>query len=193
MRALGLIAATILCVATQAASADDAEPAWRASALAMLPAGYVAGTAYRTEGATGYLAVYPISSNDPKSPASVFATRQALVVALTPDATRAVSVALKPRSGPDPDTDDTDFPKLHADLAAKRSTLPDGTEPCDFSAWSVDKDPDGLNVRAEPSIKARVLGTLPPPYRLKLGGSENTPDGGWLTEFRIIGFKNGWF
>ena len=42
-------------------------------------------------------------------------------------------------------------------------------------------------------MKARVLGTLPPPYRLKMGGSENTPEGGWLTEFRIIGFKDGWF
>ena len=48
-------------------------------------------------------------------------------------------------------------------------------------------------MRAEPSVKARVLGTLPPPYRLKMGGSENTPEGGWLTEFRIIGFKDGWF
>ncbi|MFK4565345.1 hypothetical protein ABIF95_007875 [Bradyrhizobium ottawaense] len=28
---------------------------------------------------------------------------------------------------------------------------------------------------------------------MKLGGAENTPDGGWLTEFRIIGFKSGWF
>ena len=42
-------------------------------------------------------------------------------------------------------------------------------------------------------MKARVLGTLPPPYRLKMGGSENTPEGGWLTEFRIIGFKDGRF
>jgi hypothetical protein len=48
-------------------------------------------------------------------------------------------------------------------------------------------------VRAEPSVKARVLGTLPPPYRLKMGGTENTPEGGWLTEFRIIGFRDGWF
>jgi len=61
VRALGLITATILCAATQAARADDAEPAWRASALAMVPAGYVAGTAYRTEGSTGDLAVYPAS------------------------------------------------------------------------------------------------------------------------------------
>lgn len=193
MRALHLIAATFLCVATQVARADDTDPAWRASALAMVPAGYVAGTAYRTDGSTGYLAVYPATSNDPKIPASVFAARQALVVTLTPDATRALSADLKPRNGPDPDNDDSDFAKLHADLAARRATLPDGTEPCDLGAWSIDKDPDGLNVRAEPSVKTRVLGTLPPPYRLKLGGAENTPDGGWLTEFRIIGFKDGWF
>ncbi|MDD1527047.1 hypothetical protein C7U92_06040 [Bradyrhizobium sp. WBOS7] len=191
MRVLRLIAAAILSVATQAARADDTGPAWRASALAMVPAGYVAGTAYRTEGSTGYLAVYPATSNDPKTPASVFAARQTLVVALTPDATRALSAEIKPRS--DPDRDDSDFAKLHAELAGKRATLPDRTEPCSLGAWSIDKDPHGLNVRAEPSTTARVLGTLPPPYRLKLGGAENTPDGGWLTEFRIIGFKNGWF
>ena len=77
MRVLRLIAASILCIATQAARADDTEPAWRASALAMVPAGYIAGTAYRTEGSTGYLAVYPATSNDPKTPASVFAAHRA--------------------------------------------------------------------------------------------------------------------
>lgn len=193
MRVLRLIAATILCVATQAARADEAEPTWRASALALVPAGYVAGTAYRTEALTGYLAVYPAASNDPKNPASVFAPRQSLAVALTPDEKRAVSAELKPRAEPAPGDDETDFAKLHADLAAMRKTLPEGTEPCSLGAWSIDKDPNGLNVRAEPSVKARVLGTLPPPYRLKLGGAENTPEGGWLTEFRIIGFKDGWF
>lgn len=193
MRALRFVAATILCVVTQAARADDTEPAWRASALALVPAGYVAGHAYRTGGATGYLAVYPATSNDPKTPASVFAARQVLVVTLTADATRAVSAELKPRAEPAPDDDEADFAKLHADLAAKRTTLPEGTEPCSLGAWSTDKDASGLNVRAEPSVQARVLGTLPPPYMLKLGGAENTPDGGWLTEFRIIGFKSGWF
>jgi hypothetical protein len=193
MHWLRLVAATILSVATQVAIADDNEPAWRASALAFVPAGYVGGTAYRTEGTTGYLAVYPATSNDPKTPASVFAVRQSLVVTLTPDATRAVSAELKSRSEPAPDGDETDFAKLHAELAAKRKTLPDGTEPCALGAWSIDKDPNGLNVRAEPSVKAHVLGILPPPYRLKLGGAENTPEGGWLTEFRIIGFRDGWF
>ncbi|WP_439361268.1 SH3 domain-containing protein [Bradyrhizobium sp. DASA03007] len=193
MRVLRLIAATILCVATQAASADDTEPVWRASALALVPAGYVAGMAYRTEASTGYLAVYPATSNDPKSPASVFAARQTLVVALTPDEKRAVSAELKPRVEADAADDDGDYAKLHAELAGKRATLPEGTEPCDLGAWSIDKDPNGLNVRTEPSVKVRVLGTLPPPYRLRLGGSENTPEGGWLTEFRIVGFKDGWF
>ena len=76
---------------------------------------------------------------------------------------------------------------------ARRASLPAGTEPCELGGWSDDKDPNGLNVRAEPSVKGRVLGKLPPPYRLRMGGAENTPDGGWLTEFRIIGFKDGWF
>ena len=194
MRSLALIAATILCLAAlPAARAEDTEPAWRASALALVPNGFVAGAASRTESATGTLAVYPAASNDPKTPASVFAARQALVVTLTPDETRAISATLQPRTGPDPDNDEGYAAKVHADLAAKRASLPAGTEPCDLGAWSIDKDPAGLNVRAEPGVKARVLGTLPPPYRLKMGGAENTPDGGWLTEFRIIGFRDGWF
>ena len=192
---------TLLSIAVLAFLADAAigqapapEPAWRQSALAMVPSGYVAGEAYRTDeaGQAGYLAVYPANASDPKSPASVFAPRQALVVKLAKedDGLRALSAELKPRAG---DGHDDDFAKLHAELAQERAPLPDGTEPCDLGAWSRDRDPNGLNVRAEPSVKARVLGTLPPPYRLKMGGAENTPDGGWLTEFRIIGFKAGWF
>jgi hypothetical protein len=41
-------------------------------------------------------------------------------------------------------------------------------------------------------MATKVLGTLPPPYKFK-SKSENVPDGGWLTEFAIIGFKDGWF
>ncbi|WP_247439436.1 hypothetical protein [Bradyrhizobium sp. 139] len=124
-----LIAATILCVATQAARAADTEPAWRASALAMVPPGYLAGTAYRTDGATGYLAVYPVTSNSPKTPASVFAAHQALAVALTTDATRAVSAALKPRTERDPDHDDPDFAKLHAAASGVRLRPSRGSAP----------------------------------------------------------------
>jgi hypothetical protein len=47
------------------AQTPEPEPAWRASALAMVPSGYVAGEAYRTEeaGQTGYLAVYPANAS----------------------------------------------------------------------------------------------------------------------------------
>jgi hypothetical protein len=196
MHKIALLPIAVLASLAGAAIAQTAgpEPAWRESALAMVPSGYVAGEAYRTDqaGQTGYLAVYPANASDSKSPASVFAPRQALVVNLAKGdgGLRALAAELKPRAV---DGDDDDFAKLHAELAQKRGPLPDGTEPCDLGAWSEDRDPKGLNVRAEPSVKARVLGTLPSPYQLKMGGSENTPDGGWLTEFRIIGFKDGWF
>ena len=186
-----------------AQSAPEPEPAWHISALALVPAGYVAGEAYRTADTIGYLAVYPAHANDPKSRFSVFATREVLIVKLDKDGQHALSAELKPRSDPtrgnrdttmtDPDGEERGYEKSHAELATKRAELPDGTEPCDLGAWSEDRDPKGLNVRAEPSVKARVLGTLPPPYRLKMGGAENTPDGGWLTEFRIIGSRDGWF
>lgn len=185
----------------------ETEPAWRASALAHVPPDLVAGEAYRTDddAMTGYLAVYPANANDPKSPGSVFAPQRMLVVRLTKgnDGLRAASAELKPRDTPtrgnrdttmtDPDGEEREYEKLDAELDAGRARLPEGTEPCSLGAWSEDRDPRGLNVRAEPSVNSRILGTLPPPYRLKMGGSENTPDGGWLTEFRIIGFRNGWF
>src|SRR5262245_22935264 len=201
MRILTSIAVIALLATTASAQrASEAEPAWYASALALVPAGYVAGSAYSTDaaGTTGYLAVYAASANDPKTPASVFAPRQMLVVVLTKDGSRAVSAELEPRGNRDipmtnADNEEGDFAERQAALGAKRAALPEGTEPCDLGAWSQDKDPAGLNVRSEPSVKAPVLGKLPPPYHLKMGGAENTPDGGWLTEFRIIGFKDGWF
>jgi hypothetical protein len=199
--------AALTSLAGAAAQTPEPEPAWRKSALALLPAGYVAGDAYRTDEAamTGYLTVYPANASDPKSPGSVFAARQVLVVKLAKSdgALRASSAELRPRVDPtrgnrgtamtDPDGEERQYEKLNAELAAARTKLPEGTEPCSLGAWSDDRDPKGLNVRAEPSVKARALGTLPPPYRLKMGGNENTPEGGWLTEFRIIGFKDGWF
>ena len=194
--ALFSIAALASLAGAAIAQTPEPEPAWRASALALVPAGYVAGDAYRTDEAamTGYLAVYPANANDPKSSCSVFAPRQVLVVKLAKGdgGLRALSAELKPRAVPIGD-DETISRSCTPNSRKGARRLPDGTEPCDLGAWSEDRDPNGLNVRAEPSVKARVLGTLPPPYRLKMGGSENTPEGGWLTEFRIIGFKDGWF
>ncbi|QOZ33338.1 SH3 domain-containing protein [Bradyrhizobium sp. CCBAU 53421] len=191
--------AVLALIATTASAQQPnaAEPAWRASAVTLVPAGFVAGEATAAAGGTtGSLAVYAATANDPKTPASVLAPRQSLVVTLSKDGTRALSAELQPRderTTATAESDDGDFAEIKARLAEKRAALPAGTEPCDLGAWSDDGDPAGLNVRAEPSVKARVLGTLPPPYRLKMGGSENTPEGGWLTEFRIIGFKDGWF
>ena len=47
-------------------------------------------------------------------------------------------------------------------------------------------------MRAEPTVKTRVLGKLPPPNGSR-GWQRKHTEGGWLTEFRIIGFKDGWF
>lgn len=171
------IAALASLAGAAIAQAPAPEPAWRKSALALVPPGHVAGEAYRTDeaGMTGYLAVYPANANDPKSPASVFAPRQVLVVKLAREdsALRAASAELQPRVDQtpgnrgtttiDPDGEEREYEKLDAELAAKRAALPAGTEPCSLGAWSEDRDPRGLNVRAEPSVKARVLGTLPPP------------------------------
>src|SRR6266511_3630780 len=127
------IAALASLVGAAIAQTPEPEPAWRKSALALVPAGYV-GDAYRTDEAamTGYLAVYPANANDPKSPGSVFAPRQVLVVKLAKSdgALRASSAELQPRVDPtsgnrdttttDPDGEERQFEKLDAELAAGR-------------------------------------------------------------------------
>ena len=71
---LSIAVVASLVTAAFAQTASTPEPAWRTSALALLPAGYVAGEAYRTAGLTGYLAVYKANANDPKTPVSAFRT-----------------------------------------------------------------------------------------------------------------------
>jgi hypothetical protein len=58
---------------------------------------------------------------------------------------------------------------------------------CNFSAWSSDPDPRGLNVRAGPSPTAPVLGALPPPEP----GEDIEVDFG--TTFDVVESRNGWF
>jgi hypothetical protein len=161
------IAALASLVGAAVAQTPGPEPAWRKSALALVPAGYVGGDAYRTDEAatTGYLAVYPTNADDPKSPGSVLTPRQVLAVKLTrgDSGLSASSAQLQSRVDPtrgnrdttmtDPDGEERQFEKLDAELAASRAKLPEGTEPCSLGAWAADRDPRGLNVRAEPSAK----------------------------------------
>lgn len=56
---------------------------------------------------------------------------------------------------------------------------------CTISAFSTDKDPNGLNVRAGPGADTPVIAQLPPPYQLE---GET-----FATEVSITGSKDGWF
>jgi hypothetical protein len=59
---------------------------------------------------------------------------------------------------------------------------------CNIGGWSVDPDPAGQNVRAGPSVQARVVGRLAP-YAALRGG----PVGPYGSTFAIIAASNGWF
>lgn len=210
--AVFLIAFSVTAPAiAQPVTPPPAQPEWYASATALMPDSYVAGSGFGvvstdptdTKALTGYIAAYPKSANDPKTPASTFDAGHVLVVTLsrTDGKLKAASGELRLRDAKliseaervvSAARDENEYDKLNAELLAKATSLPAGTMPCDLHGWSNDKDPKGLNVRAEPSTKSRVLGTLPPPYKFKTK-SENVPDGGWLTEFAIIGFRDGWF
>ncbi|CAN5383301.1 SH3 domain-containing protein [soil metagenome] len=214
MTRLAILLASVVIAAQAAAqpvTPPPAQPDWFAGALGFMPDGYVAGMGFGTDNTdptdtkvfTGYVAAYPKSANDPKTPASAFDAGHMLVVTLNriDGKLKAVSGELRPR-----DTtmtgdvarvlsaarDEAAYDTLNAELLAKTKSLPAGTMPCDLHGWSDDKDPKGLNVRAAPDAKSKVLGTLPPPYTFKTK-SENFPDGGWLTEFSIIGYRDGWF
>ncbi len=157
---------------------------------------------------TGYLAAFRAGADDPKTPGNAFDWDHTFVVRLdgTAGTLKAVSGELRERT-PESEAelrarqreisaaaDEADYLRIHRDIAAGSAALPAGTVPCAMQGWSEDKDPAGLNVRAEPSAQAKVHGKLPPPFKFRARNkSENTPDGGWLTEFRIIGFQNGWF
>ena len=58
---------------------------------------------------------------------------------------------------------------------------------CAFEGWVTDEDPRGLNVRAGPSVKARIVGTLPPPAL--------DPDLGMKVHsgVKVLESRNGWF
>lgn len=73
--------------------------------------------------------------------------------------------------------------------------LPADTVACDISGYSIDKDRAGAIVRADPDLKARVLGRLAPAQKATKADLEDVPPGDelWRTQYRIIGYRNGWF
>lgn len=71
--------------------------------------------------------------------------------------------------------------------------LPAGVTPCDMAGYSIDIDPKGANVRAEPNRAARILGKLAPPQKASNRDDAYPNDGLWRTAFSIVGFRDGWF
>ncbi len=97
---------------------------------------------------------------------------------------------VKRREGEDQAADDARAYEL--ERKDEVENRPEGVEPCTFGAWSNDRDPAGLNVRAEPSAASRILGVVPPPRvapkKYEAAGPEPLK-----AEFRVIGYRDGWF
>lgn len=212
LRTALLLAGCIVAVPVAASAVEPTTtlpppPDWYESALAFVPNDHVAGHAFDgIDGDIGLIAIYPSSENDPKTPGSAFARGKLLSVQIVTKDGKRISTngEVAPRGPnsalygvPKPGNmrnEEYDYDEAHKALFAKTASLPEGTMPCDIRGYSIDKDRNGLNVRSAPDAKSKALGTLPPPYTFKNRSKmENTPDGGWLTEFSIIGFKNGWF
>lgn len=70
-------------------------------------------------------------------------------------------------------------------FAQEQVYVPEDETECDLAGWSVDADPAGLNVRADPSTEARVIGTLPPYV-------ERQDDAPLIADFSITGSSAGW-
>ena len=56
---------------------------------------------------------------------------------------------------------------------------------CEIGAWSTDKDPNGLNIRAAPGTDSPVVGNIPPPMEV-----EGDP---FASEVSVTGSHEGWF
>ena len=68
--------------------------------------------------------------------------------------------------------------------AAENVWVPTEETSCKFAGWAIDRDPSGIKVRAAPSSRAAVRGTLPPYVR--------GPDRYFGVELDITGSHDGW-
>lgn len=74
-----------------------------------------------------------------------------------------------------------------AAVAAPASPIP-GRHACAITGFSLDTDPAGLNVRAGPSIKSRIVGNLP----MWKGPDAKTYARSHAPAFRIVEAQDGW-
>lgn len=135
------------------------------------------------------VAVHEARADDPARPASAFAPPRAIQVDLEWQAGELAVKAQREISGRQvqgPDVDEDESSQRQA-ISKRIGALPSGTEMCWLSAYSIDKDPKGLNVRSKPAGNAPILGQLSPPLK--------DPDIGetLAKEVTIIGYRDGWF
>lgn len=175
---LGWWIALSLLAATCPVKAGDGEFPWAAEARALAPEGWVGGRVigFDPVAKTGVIALYPKGDAAPATPGKALAVT--LDDSAHPIRSSASIRARRPtehiyfRTNADPSREDDFVPA---------PDLPEGATACSMAGWTNDSDPKGLNLRAEASARSRIVATLPRlPSRYGI-------------EFRIIGFKDGWF
>jgi hypothetical protein len=164
---------------------------WAREAAKQLPADLAVGQPLGVDlvAMRGRLGVHRARSDDPAHPGSAYEEDRVIIADLVwrQGALAAAAIRIEPRkkdaSGDEPLDD---IRAQDEDARKSIKNLPAGVEPCAIAAWSNDRDPHGLNVRAEPSTAGKILGVVPPPYKFQGGDS-------YKSEFRIIGYRDGWF
>ena len=78
---------------------------------------------------------------------------------------------------------------------AQAQSLPEGMVACTISAYSLDRSRAGAPVRAEPNLKAKIVGRIAPPQKMRAADAEDVAvptDEVWRAGFQVLGIKDGW-
>lgn len=170
--------------------------AWAETARAAAGPGWTFGRVRKVDflQMAGFLSLYRTGSDDPATPGSAY-DRGGRVVRATLAFEGDRLVARDPAvvdHGVMRDVEETvELSEREEEAKGQRRRLPPGTEPCDLSGWSIDTDPAGLNVRAGPSARSRVVGRIPPAWTSP--GRDGEPGSTYRAEFEIAGYRDGWF
>jgi hypothetical protein len=159
------------------------------------PAGWIPGPVRNVDlrRMKGYVSLFRDGADDPARPGSAADAGQAIEFDLALAGDRFVTTGSRVVDAHSAqDTEEwTGFVSDVEELLIARQRLPAGTEPCDIGGWSADSDPAGMNLRAGPSARARVIGRIPAPWKApdRAGDTGET----YRSEFKVIGYHNGWF